>query len=301
MLIKKFTALIALILVAALFLSACTPQGVTVAPESAAPPNPTASPTPPPVAVTPAPPTAAPEPSFVIYEYGEPSAIVEQEHSFFSCYLLYPTTGLAEVDGVISGWAHEVYDSARAEILALRETDPSAEGEINVQYNAYRVSDNFVSVVEFVFYSHSGLAHPIERVKVFNIDIANGALVANDRVLSVERHAEALALLRGKIVAELPQLDEVLGDLRDDWLDNLVVTHEGVDVVLARGEHLPSVVGTRSYTLTFEELGDAFVLLNEPPEPQPSATPEPSHAFYPPPQISVPPNRELDPDKPMIA
>jgi peptidoglycan/xylan/chitin deacetylase (PgdA/CDA1 family) len=268
-----------------LLLAGCRAAAPVPPPEASPPPADTPAPTAPPPENTP--PSA-------VYEYGEPAAIVDQEDSFFSCYLLYPVTGLPEVDAAVLGWARALYGTARGEIDALRAEGQSVEGELNVQYNAYLAREGYASVEEIGFYSHSLLAHQNDIVRVFNIDLAREQLLENDRVLDPARLPEVLALLRGKVLAAFPPLGDVAPD--ETWLEHLTLTRVGVEVVLARGERLPSALGTRRFLLTYEELGAAFILLSAPPEaetPTPDAAPTPSAA--------APFQAELDPAKPMLA
>ncbi|MDR1953121.1 MAG: polysaccharide deacetylase family protein [Clostridiales Family XIII bacterium] len=235
------------------------------------------------------------------YEYGDPNAIIDN-NKYANCYLLYPKTDSDEIDDAIDGWAQKLYVESKETIDALREEDDSAEGELNIQYNAFLVGD-YAGVEEIGFFSHTAMAHPQDFVQTFNIDVDGNTLIRNDEILDVKQESEVLKLLRNKVLTRFPELKGTVGSIDGTWLRNIVLNHKGVDVLLERGIQLPSYIGLQKFTLTYEELGAAYILPNRGSTPAEESPPEEPPAEEPPQNAVTTENirTDLDPAGPMVA
>jgi peptidoglycan/xylan/chitin deacetylase (PgdA/CDA1 family) len=260
-----------------------------------------------------------------VSEYGESYTIINDEHPFYA-YIRYPQAdGFADKD--ILEWANKTFNDVSGEISRLRkEEDPTAEGEVNVQYDSYLVNGRLVGIALKGMFMTTVMANPAEIVKTFNLDLNRGVMLQNSDILEPARNVDILLLLKNKILADdidSSVTDRVLAGMDASWLKNIVINHDGIDVVLERGLYMPTYLGTRTYTLTYEELGSAFLLGPKattaeppvsiaPPEPTPSDTPEPATQAPPtaaptyeptdnPPDTGNPPERVIDPSKPMLA
>jgi hypothetical protein len=233
-----------------------------------------------------------------VLEYGEPDGIIDNEGPVFS-YLLFPKTGTAAVDLEISGWATRIYMDAKKDVAELIKTDADADAEITVQYNAYLLEDSYAGIEETGSMIHSGMANAQEIVKAFNIDVENGLLISNEEILDVSRTDEVLGLLADKLAADDPDDADAFEELDASALDHFVLTHEGIRFLLPRASVLPAYLGSLKATLSYEELGDLYILsaggTTSPPQSSGEDDEEEDGD-----DTAAPPS-DIDPDKPMVA
>jgi hypothetical protein len=191
----------------------------------------------------------------VVREYGEPNAILDAEGKF-SFVLRYPRTGIDAADGAIYEWASGLYNSTKDEAVSRGTRSDPAESEFDVVYSAFKVRDNYAGIEEIGYISGPFLAHPADIVKTFNIDIEGKKLLTVDEILN-DNAGKALDLLKEKIAGRYPDMKDSLGDFGVDetWLTYSVIKPDGVDVLLPRGEYLPSYLGLQRFTLTYDEIG----------------------------------------------
>ncbi|MDL2220435.1 polysaccharide deacetylase family protein [Eubacteriales bacterium OttesenSCG-928-N14] len=285
---KRFCLFLSALLVLAL-LSACT------APEQ---PQPTATP------------SATPDISgleHLVHEYGEMESIIHGD-DVYSCNIVYVQTGIASVDQEITKWAEDLKAETQTEVDEMHKEDDSIEGEVMAGFNSYVVNDTIASVEQIGMYSHSGLAHPSDVVKTFNIDTKKQRLITNDELMPKAKREHLLALMKGKLEKTHDELKDVLEDINESWLSDPLITKDGMKFILARGV-LPSAFGMQEVLLTYEELGDSIVLPG-------AATPQPTHSAKPEetkkpeetatpatplPNVTPGGNRQIDPNKPMVA
>jgi len=234
----------------------------------------------------------------VVNEYGEPDSLIDNG-SMLHGYIMFPKTGSDNIDKTIRGWAESEYAKAQEEVEALYAKDDSAEGEINIQYNSYRVLDDYAGIEEIVFFSNSGMAHPRDFYKTFNIDLNTNKLLKNEDIINPKKVKDVLAILVKMIKDAYPEATVDPEDGDASWLDNIVLNHEGIDVLLPRGEMLPSYLGALKFNIPYETLGDAFILNQSPvPQDKGDAPKEENTGSNAPAQEA---SGNIDPDKPMIA
>jgi hypothetical protein len=167
-------------------------------------------------------------------EYGEPDSFIDNVGPLFT-FLLYPNTGKPAIDREIEGWASRTYEDAKNEVEELARTASGAEGELNVQYNSYLVNDAYVGIEEIGSYNNTGMAHPEDFYKTFNIDIrGTGAFLANDQILDPSETETVLGLLSDKLNGIYPDEQEAIASMDASALENIVLTEDGVKVLMAR-------------------------------------------------------------------
>jgi hypothetical protein len=198
------------------------------------------------------------DPLAVVREYGEPNAILDSEGKF-SIVLRYPRTGIDAADKAIYEWASGLYNSTKEDAISRGKQDgldEPAETELDVVYNAFKVHENYAGIEEVGYLSGPFLAHPVDIVKTFNVDIEGKKLLTIDEILN-NNAGKALDLLKKKIAERHPDLKDSLSDFDIDetWLTYSVIKPSGVDVLLSRGEYLPSYLGLQRFTLTYDEIG----------------------------------------------
>ncbi|MDR2712780.1 MAG: polysaccharide deacetylase family protein [Clostridiales bacterium] len=251
---------------------------------------------------------------FPVYEYGVTETIINDSGNLH-VYLTYPSLGIDDIDKNIAAWAQGIYDQARQEFLVLEKKDPLAELEVNSNYNSYFLHERFVSVENHIFYNIPSQSSIQEDAKVFNVDLENKKFLKLEDILDKNQEGQVLLLLKQKILDQYPLLENHISRMDFRWLDNLVLTHEGAAFILPKGQFLPAYVGSNSFILSYQKLGNAFILLDEPlplPEPmEPEQTepelmePEPTEPEPTEPEQQVkpqlPPSADIDPQRPMIA
>jgi hypothetical protein len=184
-------------------------------------------------------------------EFGETDAILDASDTF-TCVLTFPKTGIAEADRAIYDWARAAYDMGKERALSVNSDGTRNEAAIKVGYSSFLVRENYAGIEETGSLNGTFLAHPADIVKTFNIDIGGKKLLTSDEILNHDSD-RALALLRGKIAKRYPDMPRDLTDAT--WLEHLVIKHDGVEVLLPRGEFLPSYLGLQRFLLTYDELG----------------------------------------------
>ena len=243
--------------------------------------------------------TLPPEPPvyYATVEYGEPDAVIDNA-DFLQAYIRFPNAGAA-IDKPIEDWANETYQSAKAEVDALRQTDSAAGGEINIHFDSYLIDGRYVGIVEDGMFITTHMANARSIVRTFNIDLLRGVYLESTDLLDASKYEDVLPLLRKAILAECPDAADYLGHMDSGWLNSLVIAHGGIIVLLERGEYLPGYFGTLRILLPNADLADAL-LLGQAATPAPTLEPTPVPSPEPPTVTSLPP-AEIDPSKPMIA
>ncbi|MDR0649601.1 MAG: hypothetical protein LBF92_09745 [Synergistaceae bacterium] len=189
----------------------------------------------------------------VAREFGETDAILDAGDNF-TCVLKFPKTGIAEADRAILEWAGTAHKAAKEYADGTDSSGKRNEAALDVGYSAFLVRERYAGIEETGSLSGSFLAHPVDIVKTFNMDIDAKRLLTPDEILNHDRD-RALALLRGKIAKRYPDMPDILADADGTWLEHLVIKSDGVEVLLPRGEFLPSYLGLQRFLLTYRELG----------------------------------------------
>lgn len=193
-----------------------------------------------------------------VREFGEEDGIL-QYGDIFSCKILYPVSGMIEVDQTIAQWAKQACDDASREIEELAARSDNPQGSLTYNYNSYLIQDQFAGVEEIGFYTHSGLAHPIDPIAVFNIDLQSQKIIPNSELFTTGKTGAVLEQLSEKLQSENPEISaNMLEALDESWLENALLKPEGVEIILERGSYLPSYLGTKRVLFSYKELGDAL-------------------------------------------
>lgn len=204
----------------------------------------------------------------ITMEYGDPESLVVHNDEL-SAYVIFPQTGVDAIDEVISAWAKDTVDAVRREVAELQKSNPEAECELNVQYHAYLALNGYAGIVEIGDCMSSENAHPVDVIKTFNIDIQSETILDNTAMFKAEKKQDILDMLWEKLSAMYP--DATVEAAKDSWLDNPVLTTEGVTFVIPRGE-LPTYLGTQEVAFTYEELENILTLEAAEHTPAPEAT-----------------------------
>ncbi|MDR1565134.1 MAG: polysaccharide deacetylase family protein [Oscillospiraceae bacterium] len=221
-------------------------------------------------------PTPVPEPPIEVaenvHEYGEAQSNVDNSEALH-IYIQFPETNIKPVDEAIAQWVQAISKNAKDELETMQKSNSTANAEINVQYNSFLLSQSYASVEELGFYSNSQMAHPNDFFKVFNIDIANGRIIENEDILDYSRSSEITRLILGK----LQKIDaDITSQDSSHWLEDIILTKDGIDVMFSRGEALPSSLGSQRVHLSRAELGSLLKINIEEALPPPTTTAPPT-------------------------
>lgn len=162
----------------------------------------------------------------------------------------YPVVDNEEIDGQIQTWAKGLAEDFTGEIAALKDEAEDIKGELTVSYDAYLVNERYVGVAETGMLSHSLLAHPADIVQTFNIDLVEGRLLTLEDMIPEAKREKVYELLN----AAIAQIDDTAGPADETWLEQIVLTGEGLVVMMPRGEHFASALGMQRIILAYEDL-----------------------------------------------
>jgi len=175
-----------------------------------------------------------------------------QNEDTVQAHIGIPITGTF-IDELLSQWAHNFYHLALAQA-----NEANAKGELHIGWEIFWIGDRYTGVLENGDFTHSGMAHPQDVIAGFNFDMKEEKPLTNEEILDMKRSDEILKLIVEELTKAHP--DTHIFEPDASWLNHLVLTNDGVMVVLERGTALPGSEGTQRVTLSFESLGDLFLL-----------------------------------------
>lgn len=220
-----------------------------------------------------------------VREYGTP-AILEHMDTGISVGILYPVTECSCLDEEITQWVENL---AEEYISNAGENLSEESAELTVSYDSYLVGNATVSVKMAGTYFSAYMAHPIDIIKTFTADIRSGKMLCLQDILKKDAYQSFEKMIAGKSGVDSKLVDE-------HFLDNAVVTREGIEIILNRGDYLPMSDGVKVITLGYEEirhlLADSFDY---------TAQTEPGAEGPDIPITQKEPAVKIDPDKPMLA
>lgn len=220
-----------------------------------------------------------------IREYGEEAGYIQMEDDLV-VRILYPESDTEALNTSIEEWLSETVAYYQEESAGSGKLGESAE--LTGEYDSYLVNDEIVSVKMTGFYDRPYLAHPVDMIKTFHVNIKTGALLNLEDVLL----PNGLNLLREKVIsdASIPKeaADEQLLDL---W----TLTNDGLEIILERGDYLPMSEGTVTLLYNYEDITDIVSFCKETEEEKPEI-----QAVFAQESANTH-NTAIDPEKPMIA
>jgi len=218
---------------------------------------------------TPPPQTPPPEisqtegPYHAIIEYGNPEVIKHNSDPLFA-YIRFPQAGYP-TDQDIYDWAHSMYNNITAEFQAVQVAEPTAIGEVNVHFDSFLVDNRYAGIFQNGEFSYSLAMPPEVIVKTFNIDLTRNEFLESTDILDYSQSDLILDLLHDRLLAEHPDTGAFLSYINEAWLNQLIIGHEGIIVVLQRYAFLPETFDTLTVTLPYDDLGSALLIRTEPP------------------------------------
>jgi len=200
-------------------------------------------------------------PEQAIREFGEAASYVHTGDDLV-VHIVYPTGGPEALGAAVETWVQTMTSVCQAEAAGGSAAGHSAE--LTVDYSSYQVDETLVSVRMSGVFNRPSLPQPTDVAATFNADLKSGRLLKLTDVL----HPGGAEQLR-TLVAEQVGLDPAT--TADDLLNNWVLTHDGLEFTLVRGDYLPMKDGSTTVVLPYSELEDIYAGVSALPDP-PAAT-----------------------------
>ena len=223
-----------------------------------------------------------------IREYGEDTGVVQLDEELM-VRILYPEGELADLDKKITDWVDNTVAYYQVEAKGSSESGDSAE--LTAEYDSFVVGNDIVSVKITGIFDKPYNAHPIDIISTFHASLKTGKLVTLEDILL----ADGKVLLQKKVIEDA-KIKEA--DIDDVLLNNWILKHDSLEIVLERGQYLPMSDGTVVLEYSFKELAgiieDSFVKESEQESEEDTETKLPEN------DVNTS-STEIDPTKPMIA
>jgi len=198
-------------------------------------------------------------PTHVTIEYGEPYVIKDNNGPLFAS-IRFPQANGGAADMAIFEWAHGIYQEARDILDELSQYDPLITGEINIHFDSFLVENRYAGVFMRGSFTHSHMAGSWDIVRTFNINISSGELLDNSEIISVDKRDDILELLRARASIEHPGLAAYINGADESWLSHLLISNDGIAVILERHANIPGFMGTLVVALPYNEISFALLL-----------------------------------------
>ena len=235
-----------------------------------------------------------------IIEYGAINVIknngslTNPDDNNFHAYVAFPQAGHS-TDLFISEWAHELYNTKVDEFAAVRSTNPSAIGEINVQFDSYLVDNRYVGILFHGVYAYELTPDFNNLIQTFNIDLSREIILETSDIFDPLQIDTVLSLLVETLISRHSETAFYLDHVDESWLAHIVIAPTGIIVYLPEGEFLPGHFPTLSVLLSYRNLGQTVIIRNQPPLDEPPLD-EPSAPEVTPERIPEPGDGEYDDD-----
>ena len=177
-------------------------------------------------------------------EYGEIATYMLWEEDIIS-RILYPNGEAMHLTHSIEAWIEKIASYYRYEISQWSEGDNPSE--LTVEYSSYSINDNLVSVRMYGIFDDSSLAHPVDVIATFNTYVNQNEVLQLSDVIT----ADGEQILQNMVAEQAGVKKE---DIDGVFLQYWLLTHDGLEITLARGDYLPMSDGTRTFFFPYEEL-----------------------------------------------
>ncbi|MCL2628759.1 MAG: polysaccharide deacetylase family protein [Oscillospiraceae bacterium] len=215
-----------------------------------------------------------------VIEYGH-QMVIKHNNDPLHAYISYPQAN-NPADEAIYDWATGLFNDMAANYNTAAELGPADFGEINVHFDSYLIDNRYAGILQIGEYSRTTTEPSQEIVKTFNIDVTGFKHLEPKDIINLEGAADdIISLLHIRLLVEHPRTDGYLTFIDESWFTNLIITHEGIVVILPQYEFLPDDFKTLTVTLPYEDLGSSLLIrkgapLPSMPTPTPSPTPDPT-------------------------
>ena len=175
------------------------------------------------------------------HEAGDITSYVDTDDKLATC-ILYPQTGVVLLDDAVNDWVEKTVDEYKKELLQV--TNLTEKAELSIVYESYNRGDIVSVKMSGTFNSHH-LAHPEDISKTFIADTSKEKLLTADDIFTKEGKDKIIEMI----------VSETGANADDDILSNIVLTNDGVEIILNRGEFLPMSDGTKVVEFNYDHIG----------------------------------------------
>ena len=226
-----------------------------------------------------------------VREYGESYGFSQMDGDLM-VHILYPVGDIEAMTENIEAWIDE--QTAYYEEDAQDYVRDDMKAELTVEYESRILEDKLVCVRMKGWYGAPLMAHPVDVVKTFHGNMETGKMVKLEDLLEDGGMETLRDMAAEDAGVEAEQID-------DGLLNHWMLTSDGLEITLARGEYLPMSEGTVVLSYTYEQLAGIVNLSKIPADGREESSEdsdEPEDVL--PPDAALPMD-QADPDKPMIA
>ena len=220
-------------------------------------------------------------------EYGSPASHIHMDDKIV-VGILYPETESGVLNKAINKWIVEAVEKYTAEAQEAKDGNEAAE--LTVAYESYYADETTASVIMTGTFMAPFMAHPVDIVKTFNIDLEKNQLFSIGELFEESNRNIFAQMVAEKTGVKAENIDS-------NFLDNGYLTSEGTVVILERGAYLPMSDGTKAVEFRYEEIEKLMKKHFE----NPPIEDEAEEVVDAPIVNQDTTIREIDPDKPMVA
>lgn len=222
-----------------------------------------------------------------VREFGKPTSYIHMDEKMV-IGILYPETDIEYIDKEITDWIDEIVAEYTKEVDSKENQVDTAE--LTVSYGSYNIGKSTVSIKMSGTFFAPYLAHPIDIIKTFNADTETKQLLKIEDILK-----EGSLKDFQDMVVSVAEIDPEVVD--DALLDNAVLTKDGIEIILSRGDYLPMSDGTVTLFFKYAEIKDLLKSSFD----YKTQKNDGGAGEQPPVTTEKPDRQTIDPSKPMIA
>lgn len=220
-------------------------------------------------------------------EYGSPASHIHMD-SKIVIGILYPETEVAVLNKEINRWIVENVEKFTRE--AEEFFDGVNAAELTVAYESFYADETTASVVLTGTFIAPFMAHPVDIVRTFNVDLTDKRIFGVGELFENEQRQQFISL-----IAQKAELDKE--DISENLLESAYLTDDEIVVVLERGRFLPMSDGTKYIEFKYDDIEHLMKKEFQ----DNSSESIPDEIVDSPIVEENTPETEIDPDKPMVA
>lgn len=179
-----------------------------------------------------------------VREYGEDIGFIQLDEELM-IRILYPEVELTDLNNKILDWVENTVAYYQVEAKGSSESGDSAE--LTAEYQSYLVGNDIVSIEIKGIFDKPYNAHPLDVITTFHASLKTNKLLVLEDILC----SNGKELLQKKVIKEM-EIDTQNVD--NALLDNWILKHDSLQIILERGKYLPMSEGTVILEYSFDEL-----------------------------------------------
>lgn len=192
-----------------------------------------------------------------IKEFGELKT-VSQKNDRLQISINYPLTDVDILDQEIAKYMQEQNEYASD---VYEETDKTKDVELNIQYDSYLNESNdvkqYVSIVFTNTLNSPLISHPQNSIKVFNFDISDNKVLDSSDIIDYSDLNPIIECVKDKIISH-PDLSEYAKNVSPSMLDNVVITHTGLNIIFPSGTLFANSAGAQYVHLDYGSINNSL-------------------------------------------